>query len=223
MGLTSHSLLLIFDMDGVLVDVSDSYRATIAATVSDFTPHTPSAELIQQYKNEGGWNNDWELSARLIQDLGNRDVPLPEVVAAFQSHFLGVDYGGLILKERWLPTDGLLARLARHHSLAIFTGRPRAELEFTLNRFASDAAWSDLVADGEVPNPKPAPDGLLAIKTRNPGVAQIYVGDTVDDARSARAAGVRFIGIGCGETAELLRAEGAEHVLESVNELETVL
>ena len=43
--------------------------------------------------------------------------------------------------------------------------------------------------------PKPAPDGLLDIMAAHPDCTLTYVGDTVDDARSARAAGVRFVGI----------------------------
>ena len=26
--------------------------------------------VIQRYKNQGGWNNDWELSQRMCADLG---------------------------------------------------------------------------------------------------------------------------------------------------------
>src|SRR5205823_11981734 len=50
---------------------------------------------------------------------------------------------------------------------------------------------SDLVAHGDVPNPKPAPDGLLAI-ARWTGVlpAQVlFVGDRVEDILAAKAAG----------------------------------
>ncbi len=42
---------------------------------------------------------------------------------------------------------------------------------------------------------KPAPDGLLQVKAQDPGATLYYVGDGIDDARSARAAGVPFIGI----------------------------
>jgi HAD superfamily phosphatase len=56
-----------------------------------------------------------------------------------------------------------------------------------------------------------------------------YVGDTVDDARSALAAGVRFVGIAHkanprhNEVVHLLKQNGAIAVLENVNELETAL
>ena len=226
MDLTSRSSLLVFDVDGVLVDVSESYRAAIVATVRDFTSQTPAPAVIQSYKNSGGWNNDWELAQRIVLDLSQRTVPYAEVVEVFQSHFLGTANDGLILRERWLPKAGFLERLAGAHALAIFTGRPRAELAWTLGRFAPSIAWSEIIADGEVPAAKPAPDGLLAIQSRHADATLTYVGDTVDDARSARAAAIRFIGVADPRhdgLANLLRAEGAIATVENVNQLEEVL
>ncbi len=56
-----------------------------------------------------------------------------------------------------------------------------------------------------------------------------YVGDTVDDARSAKAARVPFIGIAAATTPRraelesLFAAEGAVAVLEDINQLEGVI
>jgi HAD superfamily phosphatase len=87
-----------------------------------------------------------------------------------------------------------------------------------------------IVADDNVVRSKPAPDGLLDIRAAYPDKPITYVGDTIDDARSAQAAGnVRFIGIAHNnnprrnELITLLRENGAIAVLESVNELEAVL
>src|SRR3954471_12646128 len=59
--------LLIFDMDGVLVEVSESYRETIQQTVQHFTGTRVERETIQEWKNRGGWNDDWALSHALIK------------------------------------------------------------------------------------------------------------------------------------------------------------
>jgi phosphoglycolate phosphatase-like HAD superfamily hydrolase len=60
---------------------------------------------------------------------------------------------------------------------------------------------------------------------RHPGKEILYIGDTVDDARSARAAGVNFVGIAAGdpELTRLLSDEGAVAVLKNINELEDLL
>ncbi len=62
--------LIIFDMDGVLVDVTDSYRAAIQCTVANFTGQQVTNETIQEYKNKGGFNDDWLLSQQA--DSGSR-------------------------------------------------------------------------------------------------------------------------------------------------------
>jgi HAD superfamily phosphatase len=218
--------VVVFDMDDVLVDVLESYRAAIIATVEHYTGVTISNDLIQRYKNAGGWNDDWELTQRIILDIGGRDVPFDEVVAAFQQRFLGTDGDGLISRERWLPAPGLLERLSTRHRLAIFTGRPRNELEITLSRFASEIPWASTITSGDVQNLKPAPDGLHAIMKTHPGCAITYFGDNIDDARSARAAGVRFVGIASGasnELRQLFEREGAAAVVDNINEIEAVL
>jgi HAD superfamily phosphatase len=218
--------VLIFDMDGVLAEVSDSYLAAIAATVLHFIGATVSRETIEAYKQAGGWNNDWALSHRLVHDMGRPEVTYPEVVSIFQSLFLGTNGDGLIMREKWLPADGLFGRLSQKHRLAIFTGRPRAEIDPTLQRFVPDVKWDVIIADEDVAKPKPAPDGLLAIAACYPGARLTYVGDNVDDARSARAAGVAFIGVAephQTQLAQLLRDEGAGSVVANINEIEGVL
>src|SRR5919197_1446992 len=110
--------VLVFDMDGVLVDVTDSYREAIRETVRCFTSHEVSHELIQDLKNAGGWNNDWALSHKIVCDLGV-EVEYDTVVAQFQAIFLGNGNDGLIRREKWMPQPGLLERLSRRYQLAI--------------------------------------------------------------------------------------------------------
>lgn len=222
--------VLVFDMDGVLVDVTDSYRATIVETVRHFIGQEPTREQIQEYKNQGGWNNDWALSQRLIADLGGKDVPYATVVDVFQQYFFGVEgREGLVMRERWIPADGLMSELASRFELAIFTGRTLEEAQFTLRRFVPEIDWCAIAADDIVARSKPAPDGLLDIAAKKPGTDLLYFGDTVDDARSARAAGVPFVGVAHaanpkhGELVSLLQSEGAVAIIENFNEIRGVL
>lgn len=217
------SRLLVFDMDGVLAEVTESYRETITQTVRHFTGADVPNTRIQEYKDQGGWNNDWELSHRLCLDLGV-DVPYPDVIARFNAIFLGANYDGLILREEWMPKNGLLERLAASHGLAIFTGRPLDDLSHTLRRFASGIRFSPVITMESVTRHKPDPQGLHLIMEQCPGAAITYVGDTVDDARAAAAAHVPFIGVSPKPaTAARLRGEGAIAVIDDINAIEGVL
>jgi HAD superfamily phosphatase len=212
--------VLVFDMDGVLVDVTDSYRETIVRTVEIFTGKVISRDLIQDYKNQGGYNNDWLLSQKICRDLGV-EVDYDTIVDHFMDLFINQ---GLINRERWIPRNGLLEKLSEKFELAIFTGRSTMEATITLKR----EGWIDrflLVTATDVEREKPFPDGLLRIATLRPGKRLTYVGDTVDDARAANAANVPFIGIAADnsprreELVALLEAEGAIQVLRDVNEI----
>ena len=231
--------LLIFDMDGVLVDVTESYRETVARTVEHFTGVPVTRAQIQDFKNLGGWNDDWQLSHHMITTAGV-NVLFDRVKDYFQSIFLGngTDLGtptgpgnptdGLILREQWVARPGMLERLNQHFRFAVFTGRPRYEASLTLGRFAGDLVFDPIVTMESVQNHKPAPDGLLQILSANPGCKAFYVGDTVDDARCARAANVPFIGIAAPANPRyldlvfLFQDEHPYAVIDDINFLEEV-
>jgi HAD superfamily hydrolase (TIGR01548 family) len=219
--------LLIFDMDGVLVDVNESYRAGIKATVKYFSGHEPSSEEIQDWKNRGGWNDDWQLSTRLIQEHGG-NTPYQEVVDYFQKLFLGENADGLILREEWLAKENLFDRLGERHHLAVFTGRFRREAYITLDRFLPDRFHPVIGAD-DVARSKPDPEGLHKICAALTHGKCWYIGDTVDDARASSAARIPFIGIASkaspryDDLVRLLRAEGAVAVLDDINSLEAAI
>ena len=220
--------VLVFDMDGVLVEVMDSYREAIRETVRHFTGDLVTHDEIQDFKNAGGWNNDWLLSQRMIADRG-KQVAYAEIVEYFNEIFLGENGDGLIRFERWMPRDGLLERLSEQAKLAIFTGRAKYEADVTLRRYAGRIRFHPLITDESVRNPKPAPDGLRLIQQEHPEETIWYLGDTVDDAQSAREAGVPFIGVSSPqnprhkEIAAILRECGAFAVLSNVNELEALV
>jgi HAD superfamily hydrolase (TIGR01548 family) len=224
--------MIVFDMDGVLVEVGDSYRETICQTVLHFTGKTITRDLVQEYKNRGGFNNDWLLSQVISRDLGV-EIEYNTVVEKFNELFFGtVTDGvpdGLMARERWIPQAGLLEELSRRYALSIFTGRLREEAEMTLRRFAGEHRFHPLIGAADVVQGKPHPEGLLKIQAQHPGVELWYVGDTVDDARPAQAAGVPFIGVAAAQTPyrqrllDLFEEHGAVAVVEDINQIPEVL
>lgn len=219
--------ILIFDMDGVLVDVTESYREAIARTVQHFAGMAITHPEIQDYKNQGGWNDDWKLSHHIITGCGV-SVEFDQVARYFQSIFLGNGTDGLILRERWVARPGTLEKLNQQFRFAVFTGRPREDADLTLQRFGPQMVFDPIVAMHDVKNLKPAPDGLLQILSREPDSKVFYVGDTVDDARCAKAAGVPFIGIAGPANPRyldlvfLFQGEGAYAIVDDINYLEEV-
>lgn len=220
--------LLIFDMDGVLVDVTDSYRSAIIASVKEICGAEITQADIQRYKNRGNSNNDWDLTLEIAREHGSR-IAREEVIAIFQRIYLGENCTGMISRERWLPRPGLLERLAGKFRFALFTGRESWEAKFTLGKFVPQMTFDPIIGMHEVAREKPDPEGMLKIIGQVQPSEVFYIGDVMDDFRAAQAAGVPFIGVvksGAGLRDELgawFRRQGARAVISDVNELEGVL
>ena len=188
---------ILLDMDGVLVDVSQSYRRAIAQTFAHFARRELGAGATQAKKDEGGFNNDWVLTHSLLTDAGV-DVPFDDVVAEFEKRYRGDDYDGLIREETPAIATETLRQLAALAPLALVTGRVEADAHWTLRHFGWDALIPVVVGmetqDGrEKPDPFPVLHALELLGAQ-PETA-VMAGDTVDDIRAARAAGVRSIGV----------------------------
>ncbi len=186
--------ILIFDVDGVLVDVRGSFHKSTLDTVQHYTGTRFRPADILRWKNQSGYNDDWKLTTDWICALGVT-VEYAEVKRQFQKFYWGANGRGNVALEKWLVTPAILRRLARRAELAVFTGRTRRELRHTFE--CADAArhFQTIITLDDVARSKPAPEGLEKILDgRNPACA-LYLGDNVDDALAARAAGVAFLGV----------------------------
>ncbi|MEF8842635.1 MAG: TIGR01548 family HAD-type hydrolase [Haloarculaceae archaeon] len=57
-----HVDAVVLDVDGVLVDVADSYRRAVVESVERVHGETVAKTDLQRFKDAGGFNNDWELT-----------------------------------------------------------------------------------------------------------------------------------------------------------------
>jgi len=218
--------LVIFDVDGVLVDVRGSFHRSIIETVHFFTGRRPAYAEIHQWKNRSGYNDDWRLTTDWIASLG-KPIPYAKVKARFQKFYWGTkDQPGNVSREKWLVTPGRLQRWSRRADLALFTGRTRHELRHTLERTPAKKLFRRTVTLDDVKKGKPDPEGLhLLLDGVRPRDA-VYLGDNIDDALAAKRARVPFFGVlPLGSEAHRFRAKklrelGALAVLHSVRDLE---
>jgi HAD superfamily phosphatase len=195
--------ILIFDIDGVIRDVSGSYRRALADTVEYFTENNyrPSMDDIDNLKAEGIWNNDWEGSQELIYryfksiDKSPDDVnyTYEEIVNFFQSRYRGsqpdkpATWEGYITTEPLLVTQKYFTTLtANNCAWGFFSGATRKSAEYIIeHRLGLENPV--LVAMEDAPG-KPDPTGLfLAVQlieqklSLSSSLPVIYLGDTVAD------------------------------------------
>lgn len=216
---------ILFDLDGVLADVSDSYRQAIVETARSFGI-TLSLDEISAAKHAGNANNDWELTHRLLEQRGVR-CGLGEVTKRFQNSYLGSqDNPGLRESERFLTSRPTLERLGDRYRLGIVTGRPRTEAEWFLRRAGVRELFEAMVCMEDAPA-KPAADPVLLAMEQLSAERAWMLGDTPDDIASARKADVLPLGVlapGDGERAiGAMEVAGAAIVLERVGQLEEII
>ncbi|MBW4674647.1 MAG: TIGR01548 family HAD-type hydrolase [Desmonostoc geniculatum HA4340-LM1] len=195
---TSTKAAVVFDIDGVVRDVSGSYRRAIADTVEYFTntAYRPTPLEIDQLKFEGVWNNDWEASQELIyryftvqgQTREQLQLDYNAIVAFFQSRYRGPDPNnltGYICDEPLLLQSSYLEQLTQAGiAWGFFSGATRVSANYVLEkRLGLESPV--LIAMEDAPG-KPDPTGLFATVHQlengtEPISAIVYVGDTVAD------------------------------------------
>ncbi|KAG7401267.1 imidazoleglycerol-phosphate dehydratase [Phytophthora boehmeriae] len=192
---------LLLDMDGVLAEVSKSYRQAIIDTSLHFGV-TVTSEDIEQQKLAGNANNDWQLTHRLIAEgLGDASASpsLEAVTAQFEALYQGVGTTpGLCELETLLTPKGLLRELHRRlpKGMAVVTGRPRKDCVKFLRTYGLEGLFPVQICMEDCP-PKPSPEPILlalkslGVKAENAAM----VGDTVDDIIAGRKAGTVAYGV----------------------------
>lgn len=186
---------ILFDLDGVIADVSQSYRRCIQKTAFAFGVSLSTAD-IDAAKAAGEANDDWALTLRLIRiRRPSMSVTLDGVKEVFERLYNGSQsVEGLSQRERLLVSRADLAALAERMPLAIVTGRPRRDAEEFLERFGLRPLFSSVVTREDArlkPDPAPVRTALSQL-----GVQRAWMlGDTPDDVRAARGAGVLPLGI----------------------------
>ncbi|MBQ2644816.1 aminotransferase class I/II-fold pyridoxal phosphate-dependent enzyme, partial [bacterium] len=220
---------LIFDMDGVLVDVSNSYRKTIQKTYEYFAKDkSVTFEDISEAKSLGGLNNDWDLTEYLLKKDGF-NIEKNKIVEVFEKIYF--DNGnGLIKNEHFLFEKDLIKELSKNYNLAIFTGRPREEAIFALKKEQIENYFYPIITMDDLPLDRQKPDtlGIEIIKEKVNSNDFYYFGDTKDDIICGQNAKVKTIGVlppqnKTTKLANQLQKHGAFAIINSINELLNVI
>jgi len=192
--------LILFDIDGVIRSVENSYRLSLKKTVYKFSGWEPSYIDIDNAKNEGIWNNDWDLSLELIkrfikkENLNLKIPPREEIVKCFEEFYFGGDtnkdskyWSGYITNEELL-VDKKFFDLIQGNGIiwGFVSGAESASAKFVLEKRLGLKS-PPLISMGDAPD-KPDPKGfiylskkLIGDKLGESNIPIAYVGDTIAD------------------------------------------
>ena len=282
---------VVLDVDGVLLDVADSYRLAVVESVERLYGRTVDRAALQPFKDAGGFNNDWELTdavalyvlagergygasvdgftdaiadrgggvagarAALADALDPTDLEAVEAAwdperlrETFQALYLGGDLyreleggdppfeaAGFVHDEPVIVTSETVRELTDRYPVGVLTGRPSAEADIALDRAGLDVAADRRFTMDDWEEGKPHPRALVTLAERCSAERVAFVGDTLDDVRTAvnadAADGTRaYHGVGVltgglrGEEGRAKYADaGASAVVGSVNDLPDLL
>jgi len=217
--------ILIFDVDGVLVDVRETYWRSGLQTMQHLTGKKVTWAEFHEWKRKPGNNDDWMMVSRWATALG---VPTSyeEARQAFQPFYWGSNgEPGNVVKERLLVKPQLIEKWAKGRELSLFTGRTRQEFTYTFERWPAARCFRTVVTMDDAKK-KPDPEGLRIILEGRDRAAALYLGDNIDDALAAEAAGMPFMAIlpkaahDYRQRARKFRELGALRLLERARDLE---
>ena len=282
---------VVLDVDGVLVDVADSYRRAIVESVEVVYGETIDRGEIQAFKDAGGFNNDWELTyavalyvlarregyeadvdafaAAIAERGGGLEAAVDVIEGAlspaaferatgrwdrehlrrtFQWLYLGPDLyeelesggepdgveerkSGFVEDEPVVVEPATIEALSARYDVGVVTGRPAREADIALERVGLSIPDEHRFTMDDWEEGKPDPTALVTLAERFEAGAVVYVGDTLDDVRTAinadafdpnreyHGAGVLTGGLTGEEGRRAYEEVGAALVLDSVNDL----
>jgi len=176
-----------FDLDGTLIDSRPDLATAVNRVRADFGLAALSSDAIGEMIGEGARN-------LVRRALGGAPEPalLEQAMALFYDHYDAV----CTRRTKGYPgIDELLTHLARARPLALLTNKPERFARKIVDHLGWSGRFEPLIGGDTLASRKPDPEGALAV-CRSHGVDPadvVLVGDSGVDARTAVAAGCRFV------------------------------
>jgi phosphoglycolate phosphatase len=206
-------LLLIFDLDGTLIDSSEDLAAATNATLENFGHAPLNPKLIFSYVGNG--------VPMLVRRAFGPHVP-EELVRDAVAFFLPFYAQHATDRTRFYPgIREAVDRLSASHTLAILTNKPAAVAEEIVGFLGVEDCFIRLYGGDSFVHKKPDPVGIqtLMAELSAPQEQTWMIGDSYVDIRTARNAGVRSCGVSWGFQPDSFAADPPDLLIRHPREL----
>jgi phosphoglycolate phosphatase len=176
--------LLIFDLDGTLIDSRSDLTAGINHMRAHYGLDPLSLETVSGYIGNG-------VGALVERSLQGADVDLDEAIRINSDYYLAHPTEHTELYEG--VESGIRQLVAAGHQVALLTNKPGDPSRTILKYFGLADCFVAIVGGGDVPNLKPEPDGIfqcLELSGMDKSSAWM-IGDHYTDLAVAQNAGIR--------------------------------
>lgn len=178
--------LVVFDLDGTLVDSSQDLAAATNALLSELGAGTLPPEVIVGFVGEGA-----AVLVRRALERSGLDPDTPRALDRFLVHY---DARLLDSTKPYPRTVETVTVLRTRYRLAVLTNKPERPTLQILRGLDMDGLFTDVMGGDSAHGRKPDPAGLLDLIARA-GVTPaqtVLVGDSPVDLATARRAGTRI-------------------------------
>ncbi|MET8953586.1 HAD family hydrolase [Streptomyces sp. NPDC004393] len=208
---------LLLDLDGTLLDTPGAIARTLRSVLFEVAGRTVGTDAVRATV---GRPLDTSVAALLDRDPA--DPVVADAVARYREAFAATVLPRA--REIVLPgvVEGLTLAREAGAALAVATSKVRASTEPLLRAAGLDGFFDTVACHDMVDRGKPHPDLALyaADALAVPPEVCVVVGDSGDDMRMARGAGMRALGVTTGvASAETLAEAGAHAVYDRFDEL----
>jgi len=176
-------LLIVFDLDGTLVDSHRDLADATNALLADYGAEPLSPAIVASMVGEGAA----KLVARALKKA-SINVDLREALARFLEHY---DRRLLATTAPYPGMREVLDALRTTHRLAVLTNKPTTPTVRILDGLGLAPFFDDVIGGDTTYGRKPDPAGLLELIARAgmTGAGTLLVGDSPVDLETARRAG----------------------------------
>ncbi len=206
--------LVVFDLDGTLIDSSRDLATSVNEALRRVAPGTPALaeDVVRSFVGSG---------ARILIERSLARTGLPHSVEDVLPVFLA-EYSGRLLDETRLY-PGAVEALDRFggRPLAVLTNKPGDMSRAILEGLGVADRFFRIYGGGDLESRKPDPAGLRRIASEagvEPREA-LMVGDSAIDVRTGRAAGTLTAGVTYGFDAESFARDPPDLLVSSLTEL----
>ncbi len=212
--MTARRALVVFDLDGTLVDSSLDLANAVNAALRRADPKATvlALDTVRSFIGSGARN----LVARSLVHAGIA-LPPDEALPIFLEEY----ERRLTENTRFYPgVEDVLDRLAAH-PLAVLTNKPGDMSRRILDALGAGKHFFRVYGGGDLPSRKPDPEGLQRLMAEAMATPEttVMVGDSSIDVRTGRAAGARTVGVRYGFDPESLLAEPPDALFGTLGEL----
>ena len=207
-----------FDLDGTLADTAPDLAAALNHTLAALGRETVPTESVRHLVGHGA-------KALLRKGLAATGEAPEELVE--QGFPVFIDYYGRNICEGTKAYPDVKAALdqllAQGVSVAMCTNKPEGLTHRLLDALGWSSRFEVIVGGDTLPVKKPDPAPLHEAIARAGGGRAAFVGDSIIDADTARAARIPFVAVSFGFSDRPIEALGADAVIDSYADLPEAL